>query len=414
MKQERAAQRLALDQKLAQEAAQHANHMAKMKSQFLQGEQLAAAMDLAQALAEKKGHARKLLEARLAGKAMERAKAAHDYRVFASKVDAIDREVSKSYWAGAESGADRGNGIQTLTDEQVHDFTKTGKWPALKRDLTMDWKGDAKVEATRTAKEGYDNVTQAARQAGIQPWSGLACMSVLLKACEPGIVLTTSLVEEFTRVAGEQMMGMICSAIPIVNTFIAAYGAVSAANAARNLHNSLTEAQGTAGFLRRGGEARPETPGAAMDAVLEALAYYRNIKVGEAATNASKLLATALDPSGGAIAAPWIGLAGVAISVHKLYRAMMELNNYNAARHPYSALRGSGTMGAHVLLWYPAIGLIEEGETTDGDFIPVGQHFYDDYLGLKGQSPLAMKIRSIRKAASRVLDESHLEVGVQE
>ena len=83
------------------------------------------------------------------------------------------------------------------------------------------------------------------------------------------------------------------------------------------------------------------------------------------------------------------------------------------AADPYGSLRRGGTVGAYVMLHYPAIGLIDPSRMGMSDTSErVGTRFFG-LMKYKQASAAELCVEKIRKAAKLVLTQSPLSVAAK-
>jgi hypothetical protein len=301
-----------------------------------------------------------------------------------------------------------------LSDVEVLAYTVSGKWREFASKVKLGWKSSSKAYATRDAQKVETESHKALRDlrsSGSSSSSSPGTSSAsgflhdLLHSYDSGISISR---EAFSAILaeliGETAVNAITSSIPFLSTLYKAGKAANSGKKAYDLHVARTGAESASASLR------PGTPEAASFAYINALTYYRDSNAATAVTAAAGAIASVFDL--GAASGTASALAELAISVHKLYRAWEEMGSYAGTTNPYEALRSSGTMGAFVMLNYPAIGLIDPSRMGLADTVETTVSKFFGLLKSTKASEAQKWVEQIRKAASLVLTQSPLEVVV--
>ncbi|HVY60496.1 MAG TPA: hypothetical protein VHF22_02535, partial [Planctomycetota bacterium] len=221
------------------------------------------------------------------------------------------------------------------------------------------------------------------------------------------VPLQLSEVEAFVKVAEEAVKPVLttlaASVIPIFGTVISALKAAKKGYDAANDQLMKGRVELAKSILR------PDTPGAASHAVIERLGYYRNSDLAAAGAYTAQAIASVFDM--GLASGPVGSLAQLAVTLHSLWTSYREKRDYEAlmkAVKPYDALKASATMGAYVLMRYPAVGLVDPKKAQLKD---LRETVVWGWLWNSKEAPKAgTYLANIGKAAKYVYERSPLKV----
>lgn len=339
------------------------------------------------------------------------------------------RPLRESHRARPRRALEENLVLTGLSVDEVLSLASTGRWSVISQNLEMGFTINSAKDALTQAKsvytetvatvEGAEVAASGATQEAMARMhhseldelstEGANYIDEMLKISFRDIEIHAHELIDFRpileRLLGPEILKLIGASIPMLSTVMGTFKGAMEAKKARSAHKGAAHIRSGMGLLR------PETPGIAASAVIGSLKLYRNLHIEQSLTHIANAIASLFD--GGLVSGPVTGLARIAITVYKLYKAYKELQAYRAAmglNRPYDALRASGTMGAYVLLHYPVIGLVNSRRLTH-DMVHRRTKTVLKFFNKSVPPDIKAPLVKIFDASLIVLKESPLQVG---